>query len=72
VILSLLGARARQSGDLAVLREFARTLSYVGLRVFTPAVLMVLDHSDMNNRHVAGRRLQVTGCLPHAACDMFT
>jgi uncharacterized membrane protein len=42
VILSLVGARARQSGDLAVLREFARTLSYVGLRVFTPAVLVVL------------------------------
>jgi uncharacterized membrane protein len=42
LILSLLGARARQSGDLAVIREFARALSYVGLRVFTPAVLVVL------------------------------
>src|SRR4030095_14611568 len=41
VILSLLGARARQSGDLAVLREFARTLSYGGLRVFTTARLVV-------------------------------
>jgi uncharacterized membrane protein len=42
VMLSLVGARARQSRDLAVIGEFARTLSYVGLRVFTPAVLVVL------------------------------
>ena len=42
VVLSLVGIRARQSGDLAVLREFARNLSYVGLRVFTPAVIVVL------------------------------
>ena len=42
VVLSLVGLRARQSGDLAVLREFARDLSYVGLRVFTPAVIVVL------------------------------
>ena len=42
VTLSLVGVRSRQSGDLAVIGEFARTLSYVGLRVFTPAVLVVL------------------------------
>ena len=42
VMLSLVGLRARQSGNLAVIGEFARTLSYVGLRVFTPAVVVVL------------------------------
>src|SRR5262245_61747184 len=40
--LSLVGVRARRSGELVVLREFAQTLSYVGLRVFTPAVVVVL------------------------------
>jgi uncharacterized membrane protein len=42
VTLSLVGVRARQSGSLDVIGEFARTLSYLGLRVFTPAVLVVL------------------------------
>ena len=42
VMLSLIGIRARQSGDLAVLREFARNLSYIGLRISTPAVIVVL------------------------------
>ncbi len=42
ITLSLIGVRARRSGNLAVIGEFARTLSYVGLRVFTPAVLIVL------------------------------
>src|SRR5205823_11751175 len=42
VMLSLVGLRARRSGDLAVIGEFTRTLSYVGLRVFTPAVVLVL------------------------------
>ena len=42
VMLSLFGIRARQSGNLVVMREFARNLSYVGLRVFTPAVIVVL------------------------------
>lgn len=42
VVLSLVGVRARQSGNLAVISEFAQTLSYVGLRVFTPAVVVVL------------------------------
>jgi uncharacterized membrane protein len=42
VMLSVIGFRARRSGDLAVIREFARTLSYVGLRLLTPAVVVVL------------------------------
>jgi uncharacterized membrane protein len=42
VMLSLFGARVRQSGDLAVIGEFARSLSYIGLRIFTPAVVVVL------------------------------
>ena len=42
VMLSLVGVRVRQSGDLAIIGEFARMLSYVGLRVFTPAVLVVI------------------------------
>jgi uncharacterized membrane protein len=42
VMLSLVGLRARRSGDAAVVGEFARLLSYAGLRVFTPAVLVVL------------------------------
>ena len=42
VMLSVIGARARRSGDMSVIGEFARTLSYVGLRLFTPAVLVVL------------------------------
>jgi uncharacterized membrane protein len=40
--LSLIGLRARRSPDLAVMREFAQTLSFLGLRVFTPAVVVVL------------------------------
>jgi uncharacterized membrane protein len=42
VMLSLIGFRARRSGDVALIREFARTLSYVGLRLLTPAVVVVL------------------------------
>jgi uncharacterized membrane protein len=42
LMLSLIGARVRQSDNLAVIGEFARTLSYVGLRVFMPAVAVVL------------------------------
>jgi hypothetical protein len=41
-MLSAVGVRVRRSGDVALLGEFARTLSYVGLRVFMPAVLVVL------------------------------
>jgi uncharacterized membrane protein len=42
LVLSVIGQRVRRSGDATILSEFARTLSYVGLRVFTPAVLAVL------------------------------
>jgi uncharacterized membrane protein len=42
LMLALIGVRARRSGEVAVLAEFARTLSYAGLRVFTPAVVVVL------------------------------
>jgi uncharacterized membrane protein len=40
--LSVIGIRTKGTGDLTVIREFSRTLSFVGLRVFTPAVLVVL------------------------------
>ena len=42
VMLSLIGARARKSADARLIGEFAKTLSYVGLRVLTPAVVAVL------------------------------
>jgi uncharacterized membrane protein len=42
VMLSLVGLRVRSSADWAVFGEFARLLSYVGLRVFLPAVVVVL------------------------------
>jgi uncharacterized membrane protein len=42
VVLSVVGLRARRSGSLAVVDEFGRTLSYVGLRVFMPALVVVL------------------------------
>ncbi len=42
VTLSVIGAWARRSDEPLVLGDFARLLSYVGLRVFTPAVVMVL------------------------------
>ena len=42
VTLSLIGARVRGRGDVALMGEFARTLSYVGLRVLTPSVVVVL------------------------------
>jgi len=42
VMLSLIGARARKSEDPRFIGEFARTLSYVGLRVLMPAVIVVL------------------------------
>jgi uncharacterized membrane protein len=37
--LSIVGSRARASNDPRVVQEFARTLSYVGPRVMTPAVI---------------------------------
>ncbi len=42
VLLCVVAVRARGSGDPLVIRDFARLLSYVGLRVFTPAVGVVL------------------------------
>lgn len=42
VMLSLIGIRARQSKDPHFIGEFSRTLSYVGLRVLMPAVIVVL------------------------------
>ena len=42
VTLSVIGARARRSNEPLVVGDFARLLSYVGLRVFTPAVVVVL------------------------------
>jgi uncharacterized membrane protein len=42
VMLSLFAARARQSEDPRIISEFARTLSYAGLRVLMPAVVAVL------------------------------
>jgi len=42
LMLSIMGARVRQSDNPAVIGEFARTLSFVGLRLFMPAVVLVL------------------------------
>ncbi len=42
ILLSLVGLRVRRSPDLAVVADFARLLSYAGLRVFTPSVVVVL------------------------------
>ena len=42
VMLSLIAIRTRQSEDAHSIREFSRTLSYVGLRLLMPAVISVL------------------------------
>ena len=42
VMLSIFGARAQRAGNLVVIGEFAGMLSYIGLRVFVPAVVVVL------------------------------
>jgi uncharacterized membrane protein len=42
VMLAVVAIRARRSEDLAVVAEFARLLSFAGLRVLTPAVVVVL------------------------------
>ena len=42
IVLSQLAMRARSAGDPAVLSAFAGSLSYVGLRVFAPAVITVI------------------------------
>lgn len=41
-MLSFLGARTRRSGDSRLLVEFSRTLTYIGLRIFMPAMVAVL------------------------------
>ena len=41
-MLSVLALRARSSRDPGAIAEFARTLSFVGPRVLTPAVIAVL------------------------------
>lgn len=42
ITLSLVGLRARQSGNIVLIGEFARTLPFVGLRALTPAVIVLL------------------------------
>ncbi len=42
LMLSVLGARARRRADRGAIGEFGRTLSFVGPRVLTPAVLATL------------------------------
>jgi uncharacterized membrane protein len=42
VMLSLVGGRAKKSGDPRIIADFAKTLSYVGLRALMPAVIVVL------------------------------
>jgi uncharacterized membrane protein len=42
VLLSVIALRVRRSGDVAILGDFAGTLSWVGLRVLSPAVIVVL------------------------------
>jgi len=42
IMLSLIAARTRRSDDPRSIAEFAKTLSYVGLRVLAPAVITVL------------------------------
>jgi uncharacterized membrane protein len=42
LVFFLIGLRVRRSGDLAVLTQFAGTLSVIGLFVFAPAVIVVL------------------------------
>jgi uncharacterized membrane protein len=41
-MLCLIGIRARQIKDAHLIGDFAKTLSYVGLRVLMPAVVVVL------------------------------
>lgn len=42
LMLIVIGLRARRSGDIGIILEFAQTLAYVGLRLFVPAVLVLL------------------------------
>jgi uncharacterized membrane protein len=40
--LAIVGWRAGRSGDMVVIGHFARLLSFIGLRLFAPAVALVL------------------------------
>jgi hypothetical protein len=40
-MLSVIGLRARRSGDVGIIRDFAQTIAYVGLRLFMPAMLVL-------------------------------
>ena len=42
LMLSVIGMRTKGTGDLHSIREFSKTLAFDGLRVFTPAVLVIL------------------------------
>jgi uncharacterized membrane protein len=42
LVLGVIGLRARHSGDVVIIRDFAKTLAYVGLRLFLPAVVVLL------------------------------
>jgi uncharacterized membrane protein len=42
VMLTALGSRVRRSDNMATIGEFARTLSFAGVRVIAPAVVVVL------------------------------
>src|SRR5438552_3521368 len=42
VMLSLIALRARQNGNSQAVTDFAHLLSYAGLRVFMPSVVVVL------------------------------
>jgi uncharacterized membrane protein len=41
LMLGVIGLRVRRSGDIGIIRDFAQTLAYVGLRLFVPAVLVL-------------------------------
>lgn len=41
LMVSVIGLRARRSGDIGIIRYFAQTLAYVGLWLFMPAVLVL-------------------------------
>ena len=42
VMLTIIGIHTRKNGDLSALAGFAQILSYVGLRLLTPAVVVVI------------------------------
>lgn len=42
MVLSLIGLRIRRTDDPRAIHDFAGVLSYIGLRIFMPAVVLVL------------------------------